>query len=211
MAKESKDRRQMSKNEGFAWFPFDVVDWTTSRDVQRMSTSQEGCYIRLLAIQWRDNGLPMDRKILEKTSRILPETLENFLRKFPETFKEYPEKPGCFLNAKLWNLAVEVGKVKGRKIVEEKRGEGDSESEKSFIPPRKGSAAIQTSKPGDMVTITVGGVGTQVKRLRHSGCCDLCDVRWPGDPDPHCAKCEGRGSYTEPGRGVEPCVCGMEG
>jgi hypothetical protein len=64
---------------------------------------------------------------------------------------------------------IEVGKVKGRKIAEQKRVEGESDSEESSIPPRKGSAATHTSKPGEMVTITVGGrrnSGEEITSLR---------------------------------------------
>jgi len=80
----------------------------------------------------------------------------------------------------------------------------------SCSAPRGAAKGKPSSHVHDMVEVEIGGVKEKRRRLRDSGCCDLCNVRNPGDPDPHCDRCSGRGSYSEPNKGAVPCDCGDE-
>jgi len=55
------------KNEemnDFPSFPFYAADWLADEKVQMMSMAGEGCYIRLLAYQWREGSIPADRSAI---------------------------------------------------------------------------------------------------------------------------------------------------
>lgn len=48
----------------FPSFPFFAADWLSDEKVQTMSMAGEGCYIRLLAYQWREGSIPADRSAI---------------------------------------------------------------------------------------------------------------------------------------------------
>jgi uncharacterized protein YdaU (DUF1376 family) len=48
----------------FPSFPFYAADWLADERVQTMSMAGEGCYIRLLAYQWREGSIPADRSAI---------------------------------------------------------------------------------------------------------------------------------------------------
>jgi len=178
-------KKQLSKNDGFAWFPFDVVDWLTSNDVRKMTCAERGVYITLLAIQWRDGPLPSDLQVLSKCTTLVERTLNNFLTKFPHLFNTCPTSVEHLLNAKLWNLSVEVGKVRGPKIIDKNKSRGEVEGEEIIFVPRKRGKNKTTESSVEPVK------------------------RWPGDPDPDCLQCHGRGNWVEDGTTVG-CPCTAE-
>src|ERR1700743_2836069 len=64
MPTAKRKRAEEAGLPGFTWLQCDVIVWLTSPDVQNMTSSEEGLYIRLLAVQWRDGRLPSDLKML---------------------------------------------------------------------------------------------------------------------------------------------------
>jgi hypothetical protein len=102
------------KNKGFSWFKFDVVDWLTSKTVLSMTLAERGLYITMLAVQWRDDGLPKSLALLSKVTGVDQRILRKFLEKYSELFVDSLEKSSEITNQKLLNLAVESGKITGR-------------------------------------------------------------------------------------------------
>lgn len=47
------------------WFPFFAGDWLASTDVMGMTLAQEGAYLRLLCVQWREGFIPDSPKALK--------------------------------------------------------------------------------------------------------------------------------------------------
>jgi hypothetical protein len=121
----TKKRRESEKYDmaGYTYFPLDVVDWLTSDDVMGMTSSEEGLYIRLLCIQWRDISLPSDPKILEKSTGRDRDLLRRWLAKYQHLFPIVPGNPGKMRNVKLHEIAVEIGKLTLAEGGEEKREE----------------------------------------------------------------------------------------
>jgi hypothetical protein len=117
---------------GFTWMPFDVIDWLTSPDVLNMTSSEEGLYIRLLAVQWRDGRLPSDPKMLAicvgREERLVRRWLSNYAHLFPIC----DGNPKYLANHKLWKIAIEKGKIILGEGTEERREE---EIREDFIPP----------------------------------------------------------------------------
>jgi hypothetical protein len=123
-------RKSTPKLKGYTWFPFDVVDWLTSDDVRRMTTAEEGLYIRLLAVQWRDGYLPSDLHILSKSVGRDKDLLGRWFRKWQHLFPISPANPNQMVNAKLHEIAVMKGKFVGGGDIEEKRIEENRQEEK---------------------------------------------------------------------------------
>lgn len=50
----------MSRRDRLPYFPFYPADWLADAEVRAMTLAQRGAYIDLLAIGWREDGLPDD-------------------------------------------------------------------------------------------------------------------------------------------------------
>jgi len=46
------------------WFPFYAADWLSDARVTALTLPEQGAYVRLLAIQWREGSIPSDRSDL---------------------------------------------------------------------------------------------------------------------------------------------------
>ena len=132
----TKHRRQAEKwgLAGYTWFPFDVIDWLTSLDVQTMGMSDRGVYITLLAVQWRDGSLAADPKHLAKQSGIDSRVVAPWLQRWSNLVpclqhgcsnSEACVQQGCskLANEKLHKIAVAKGKLILPEGAEEKRRE----------------------------------------------------------------------------------------
>ena len=141
----------LTENRGWSWFPFDVVNWVTSRDILNMSSSEEGMYIRLLAFQWTYDSLPADPKQLGKLigrdwrqvdgflkkwgASLFPEALEisgdsSNSQEFPEGSRDSQRIPRVIRNQKLHFLAVTKGKFDGNVTNPETQKQTETETEK---------------------------------------------------------------------------------
>jgi hypothetical protein len=141
--------------------------------------AERGVYITLLAVQWRDIKLPKDVQLLSKCTAIYQRTLSKWLARYEHLLCDCPADATHQVNAKLWDLSINVGKTKGRKIAEEKREEGEEEGDESSSA-RPESRAVK-----------------------------LGAERCPGDPDPNCELCHGRGNSILDGNTVG-CECAGE-
>lgn len=186
MTRNKQQKKQLSKNDGYPWFPFDVVDWLTSADVRKMTCSERGVYITLLAVQWRDGKLPRDLAILSKCTALVERTLANFLTKFPHLFATCGTDVEHMTNPKLQKLALTVGKLKDPTPLYKIRGEGEEDD--ICFPRKRGNK--NNSSSSDQ---------SSVQSLE----------RWPGDPDPDCSQCHGRGNWIADGVTIA-CPCTVE-
>jgi len=65
------------------WFPFNVEKYLSDINVQLMSIEEEGVYIRLLAICWKENGIPNDKFKLQRLCKgVQIEAIENVMKLF---------------------------------------------------------------------------------------------------------------------------------
>ena len=129
MGNLSKKQKASRALGGFTWFAFDVVDWLSSLDVSRMSSSEEGFFIRLLAIQWRDGYIPNDRHLIAKATsrskRLVSKWMSKWGHLFPicESDDDHltPNRnphDGYLRNQKLHEIAVAVAKTDPRRHAE---------------------------------------------------------------------------------------------
>jgi len=58
----------------YPYFPFYAADWLADESVLCMTIEDEGCYIRLLAVAWREGSIPADAQRLQSLckNRTLP-------------------------------------------------------------------------------------------------------------------------------------------
>jgi len=105
-------KKKVKSEPGFNWFAFNVLDWLTDDDVRSMTAAETGIYITLLAVQWRDNGLPVEfgdiAKLLKFDRRVTVRFLERYSKLFP-IFREDRRKR---VNRKLLDLAVDAEKMR---------------------------------------------------------------------------------------------------
>lgn len=164
---------------GYIWFKFFPVDWLTDPDVISMTAAERGTYIDLLAVQWRDNGLPEHCDLIAK---LLPDDSRTVTRWFQKWGRLFP----CDLrlskraNPKLLQLAVNAGKIVFRENTDENKNREDGE-EMISIPPDGGIKQTSSEKR----------------------------VSWPGEPNPNCPICHGRGNTIDDDRTVG-CICTAE-
>jgi len=128
---------------GFTWFKFDVIDWLTSPNVLSMTSSEEGLYIRLLAVQWRDGRLPSDLKMLAICVGREERLVRRWFSKYGHLFPICDGNGTYLANQKLSKIAIAVGKITVGERTEERREE---EIREDFIPP----AAAKSKNKGSM-------------------------------------------------------------
>lgn len=127
------DNKKKNKLAGYSWFAFDVIDWLTSENVNRMTVAERGVYITLLAVQWRDGSLPDDCKLAARLSGLDVRIYKKWLSVWGFLFPRMQDC-GKLANEKLWKLSVAVGKQAAAASLEERREEKKEES-------KRGSAA----------------------------------------------------------------------
>ena len=181
--------KKLSKNKGFSYFPFDVIDWLTSDDVGRMTTSERGVYITLLAVQWRDDGLPEDLRLCAKSCGLRYEVVHKWFESYPSLYKVVPNLHKL-ANPKLWNLAIEVGKLDAEPSVDIEEIENKRKLKRDYLVPPDGGENKKT-KP------------RRISRDPHEG--EWCDLYtqpngnlWrPNIGNPECDHCLGVGYWQD--------------
>jgi hypothetical protein len=121
---------------GFNWFKFYANDWLTDPDVMQMTSAERGIYIQLLAIQWRDNGVPSDCKLTAKLLGLDCRTTVRWWGKYGRLLG-LPVSPCKLANPKLWKQTVASGKLGGSAKTE---SEPESD-EKSDVEPEVDSVS----------------------------------------------------------------------
>lgn len=94
------------------YFPFYAPDWLSAPEIALMTPAQEGAYIHLLALCWKDDdcSLPADYDDLSTLSR-LTNRLKPSLRKVLDCFQPHPIKEGRLTHPRLWDIFVELEKT----------------------------------------------------------------------------------------------------
>ena len=143
----TKHRAEIEKMKmtGWHWFPFDVVDWLTSDDILQMSAAERGVYITLLCMQWRDGFVPSRPQSVAKVSGFRPEMLRRWFSKWSHLFPISSLNAAHLVNAKLNEIAIEVGNPKAEGGTEERREEestgeystGERERKESPLPRKE--------------------------------------------------------------------------
>lgn len=142
-----KDKPKLSDNAGFSWFAFDVIEFQTSPDIQKMSAAERGVWVTLSAIQWHDNYLPNTEQLLSKRTGFEVRLLHRWLTKYGHLFPICPANPHYRANPKLLNLAITVGKVVPPENPKETTDTKPDESE-TTLPPLAGSCSSPPSQDG---------------------------------------------------------------
>jgi hypothetical protein len=106
-------RREAEKMKmaGFTYFPFDVVDWMTSKDVMAMTAAERGVYITLLCVQYRDGFVPADLKACAKASGLDIRLVTRWFPKWSHLFPTSQLNGDHLVNEKLHEIAIAVGKL----------------------------------------------------------------------------------------------------
>jgi len=86
------------KSPAFQFYP---NDWLSSPHVMLMTPEQEGAYIRLLCLDWANDGIPDDDNILAVLSRLNEGWLKGASRVVKECFNQHPTKPQTLTNKRL--------------------------------------------------------------------------------------------------------------
>jgi hypothetical protein len=131
LSRKQKESRLLG---GYTWFPFDVIDWLTNDDVARMTAAEEGVYIRLLAVQWRDGYLPSSMQILSKACGRRADLLTRWFAKWSHLFPVSDGNPSHLRNPKLHEIAVVVAESDLVRHAEEKRREQRTPDEEESTP-----------------------------------------------------------------------------
>lgn len=82
-------------------FQFYPADWLADANIAAMEPAEEGCYIRLLCFDWREDGLPDDMDVLARYCRIDPITFQTYWARLSPCFVAHPKKDGHVTNKRL--------------------------------------------------------------------------------------------------------------
>jgi uncharacterized protein YdaU (DUF1376 family) len=88
----------MTPSPAFQFYP---NDWLSSPRITLMTPEQEGAYIRLLAYDWANDGIPDDDAHLATLSRMGEGWFKGGSRVVRECFGKHPSKEGHLTNARL--------------------------------------------------------------------------------------------------------------
>jgi len=232
MGKKEETTKWVDLTQGYTWYQHDALLWLSSPIIRaKMTSAEDGGYIRLLCVQWQYGGIPKDVKFLvqlagrdvrfwnrwlDKFSHVNDEQL---LSKCVVTAKQlhcncgvntkhllcnHPADARYLVSPKLYKLAVKSGKTAILTAVDtdaDSNSNADSDSYSDISAPA-GAAKKKT-----------------VKHPRCSGQV-LPDAEFqildPADQqlyaDPACEKCMGSGcvglTFDSDGYGVEGrCDC----
>jgi hypothetical protein len=127
----TKHRSEIEKFKmtGWHWFPFDVVDWLTCDDIMKMTSAEEGIYIRLLCVQWRDGFIASRPELAAKQCGKRPEMLRRWFEKWSHLFPISSTNAAHLVNPKLNEIALKKGNPKAQEGTEKRREENRKEEE----------------------------------------------------------------------------------
>lgn len=154
------------------WFAFNVHDWLTSIDIQRMTLAEVGAYINLLARAWDSDPiatLPNDPAKLWKLAGA--RSLDEFQTVAPVVLAMFEEQDGRLVNRRLieetarLNVAESIRIERARNAAQARWGKPDAQA-CSSIPQamhsdawdakqRTDTDSVKENKPSQLVTESV--------------------------------------------------------
>lgn len=133
------------KEPGYIYFKFYFNDWLTSTTVRSMKASDKGIYIDLLAYIGRDSFIPENVGALSKLTGYDQRTLRKWLDAYGMCLVPVPNASSKLTNAKVWNLLVEMGKLRAPKITDAD-ADIDAEEDRDFFNSAANSAADEKAR-----------------------------------------------------------------
>lgn len=121
----------------FPYFNFYVNDWLSSPKIATMTPAQEGAYIRLLAYDWANDGIPDNDEDLSVLSRLGEGWFNGGSTVVKRCFDLHPTKDGFLTNKKLL-----FEREKACKWVEKSK-EGGRRSAETRASRKGGSRVVQ--------------------------------------------------------------------
>jgi hypothetical protein len=145
------------------WFPFYAAAWLGSETVMKMTMTEAGIYINLMAICWQYGSIPWDKTLLSKHLNVDQRTIGRFMEKYKHltsTFHEGSTKVPSTLHEpsmkvtlpKVQEFSETLGKnggasaqSRGEETTEE-RDEADNSGQAATLPHSPLSPKGQTGK-----------------------------------------------------------------
>ena len=106
--------------KNYPWFPFDTAVWLLSQSVELMTYEQQGVYVRLLCMAWRDGSIPAGLEDLATLLHIDLDRMEAIWKRVGDQFSEIDGDPSRLVNDYQEELRAkqtkqsQVQSVKGR-------------------------------------------------------------------------------------------------
>lgn len=217
------------------WFKMYPNRWLSSPTIREMGASGEVVYLHLILTIWRDGAVPMRPWYMADAIRIpykklllwlakwdgelacakCGRSLKGFYKSLPLHSQNGSERE---VEWKCNGSEMEVGRKCGGSEVEvPKLSELQCLSRKSTADIVGDKNRVDQSKSNSIPTSSAKKSKTK-PAARVSGSASGKDsspdpVRWPGETDPNCKKCGGRGNWIEEAGGVRrtvPCPCAAE-
>jgi uncharacterized protein YdaU (DUF1376 family) len=135
-------------------FQFYANDWLSSMTITMMSPEQEGAYVRLLAHDWSNDGIPDDDKALAALSRLGEGWFKGGSTVVRKCFNQHPTKEGFLTNPRLqserdkqaeWREKSRLGGIKSAKSRAKGKSKGGSEMVATKSQPKVNSSTSSSS------------------------------------------------------------------
>ncbi|MEX6689250.1 DUF1376 domain-containing protein [Danxiaibacter flavus] len=152
------------------WFPLYVSDYLSDSNVQSLTMEEEGVYVRLLTICWKEDGIPNDRERLRLLCKgVKAKVIENVMRLFYVDAND---------NTKLRNKRLEKEKEKAAKFKQ-------LQSEKGIASAKKRKQKMfekELMQAGELLTDEAAECMTENEPRLNFGC-NSVDVRYIPQPN----------------------------
>jgi uncharacterized protein YdaU (DUF1376 family) len=98
------------------WMPFYPEDWLSDMQIILLTMEQEGMLLRLVLLDWTQEGIPSDPASLIKLLRIKPKCFSKNWEEIEQFFHVHPQKPDHLTFRNLLEIKEEqLNKTKSRK------------------------------------------------------------------------------------------------
>jgi len=135
------------------WFHMWPKDWLASMDILKMTAAEEGGYIRLLNMDWLNDGLPDDDQLLSEFSRLGSDWFNGGAQKIRPLFVPVRSRPTYITAIILQRMREEhiefiEARRKGGKASGAKR-KGDSEFGRRLVSMRRTNCQRTEERTGE--------------------------------------------------------------
>lgn len=89
------------------WLPFYAYDWLSDTRYKMLTREEEGTLLRLIFIEWTQDGLPEDIKTLSSLVGLSPDKMDSVWESISVFFKNHPQFENRLSFENLWDIKQE--------------------------------------------------------------------------------------------------------